>query len=415
MKSIAKTLATLPKDQRTAMLLHIKELRPLFQRFGAATMSDVLTSELRGAKRRVVSKHPSVKRRRVTSHLRQARRTYSLHESESHNVSGYQLPTLSIHEGTVSLDGEAQSRALIDSNDRTIRWTRPVPQHGYEHGYVDLLNHGLAGNGAILLSDNPDQEELPGSSKQKLIKFTAAKPNVKINRTPSRDTNLQHQNMEAVLKSVTQKKVTPAPVTGALSSSPLPVEIPGLKLAAATPAGGVGVNPNFIDGEDIWDMTLDKAVWPVGQPRTKPVDPEPLGQVIFATYHSGGTTGIPIPIMTMPILDQLCAAINEKQVGPGGKIETLYSSIVQVTSEGTQMGTIFLDSAALLYQLADKPNGSDELKSVINVTFKQSLGSNLVLPILFRTLAVELAPNFATANGVAMEYDADNRGGDGQR
>lgn len=415
MKSIAKMLLTFPKHQRTALLYHINELKPLFAKFGTDTISEVLNQELSGKVRRPASSttvQRTRKRRVLTSHLRKARRTYVLHEIKSQNVWNYNLPVLSIHEGTVSLNGEAQHRAIVDNNDRTIRWTREVPGHGYEHGFVDVLNHGLAGNGVILLSDNPDSKKVPKSEKcPKLINFQVAKPNVNV-EAPSK--TLNHTKMNATLKSV---KPRPTPIAAkslhkASVTSALPVQIPGLVLAPAVPEQ---VDPDYVDGEDYWDLTLDQDVWPDKEVRTRPNNPVSLGQVAFATYHSGGHDGLPIPILTMPLLDQLCAEINAKHLANQPQLSSLYSSIVEITSDGTQMGTIFLDSAALLYQLADKPDGSNELSSNLNVSFKKSLGSDVVLPILFRTLGVQLSFNFDSAKGAALEYDASNRGGDGVR
>ncbi|KPM39826.1 hypothetical protein AK830_g6732 [Neonectria ditissima] len=415
LKSIAKMLLTFPKHQQTALLHHINELKPLFAKFGTDTISEVLAQELRGHVRRPASSttvQRTRKRRVLTCHLRKARRTYVLHETKSQNISKYTLPVLSIHEGTVSLNGEAQHRAIIDKNDRTIRWTREVPEHGFEHGFVDVLNHGLAGNGVILLSDNPDSKKVPNNEKgPKLINFQVAKPNVNV-EAPSKA--LHHGNMNAVLKSV---KPRPTPVAGqcvkaSRVSSALPVTIPGLVLAAAVPEQ---VDPDYVDGEDYWDLTLDQDVWPDKEVRTRPNNPVSLGQVAFATYHSGGHNGLPVPILNMPLLDQLCAEINAKHLPNQTQLSSLYSSVVEITSDGTQMGTIFLDSAALLYQLADKPEGSTELSSTLNLTFKNSLGSDIVLPILFRTLGVQLSFNFDSAKGAALEYDASNRGGDGAR
>lgn len=414
-KSIAKMLLTFPKHQRTALLYHINELKPLFAKFGAETISEVLSQELSGQLRRPVSSaivQQSSKRRVLTSPLRKARRTYVLHEIKSQNVSNYKLPVLSIHEGTVSLNGVAQHRASVDKDDRTIRWTREIPEHGYEHGFVDVLNHGLAGNGVILLSDKPDLKKVPKSEDDpKLINFQVAKPGVNV-EAPSK--TMDHAQMNAILKVVKPRLIpmtVESPNTASVGSPPS-VPVPGLVVAAAVPEQ---VDPDYVDGEDYWNLTLDQDAWPDKEVRTRPNNPVSLGQVAFATYHSGGHDGLPIPILTMPLLDQLCAEINAKHLVNQPQLSSLYSSIVEITSDGTQMGTIFLDSAALLYQLADKPDGSDELSSNLDVSFKNSLGSDLALPILFRTLGVQLSVTLDSAKGAALEYDASNRGGDGVR
>jgi hypothetical protein len=125
-KSIARHLALFSPQERTRMLYHIKELRPIFERFGAATMSEVLAKEIKGAKRRPMAV-PPIKGRKTACHLRKATRTYSLKETEPSDMEGYSLPVLAVHDGTVILDGLAQHRAVIEKDDRTIRWTRPVP------------------------------------------------------------------------------------------------------------------------------------------------------------------------------------------------------------------------------------------------------------------------------------------------
>ena len=399
-----------------SMLGHIKEIQPLFQKFGVATISDVLAQELKGVKRRPASASVAPKtRRNVTSHLRAARRTYVLQETGSHNVRNYSLPVLSIHEGSVTLDGKTEPRALIDASDRAIRWTRPVPEHGYEHGFVDISKHGLSGHGVVALSSDPDLEKLPSQSSQdhKIVQFFAAKPNASVN-VEKRE--LDHEKLIQTVSSVSKTATAVAQPSAKLASAK-PVSIPGLNLQSTSSVGAKAdppVNQDYIDNEDYWDMVLDQAVWPVGQPRTSPVNPMPFGQVAFATYHAGGATGLSVPILMVPALDTLLEDINKSKLSGQAQLDSLYSSMVEITSEGKQMGTIYLDSAAVLYELADKATEGGNLPSLFNLTFK-SIGSSVTLPLLFRTLGVELSRDFSSALGSATEYDASNRGGDGDR
>jgi hypothetical protein len=419
-------LTKFPRHVQTNMLYHMNEIRPLFHKFGIACISDVLKKEIRGAKRRPAAAPVARRNRRcVTSHLRKAKRTYTLHETGSHNVSNYQLPQLSIHEGVVSLDGEAQARGVVDKSDRTIRWTRGVPGHGYEHGYVEVNNHGLAGHGAVLLSQDPDLDKLPSkeSAAHKVVRFQAAKPNVNVSK-PTRV--LDHANMDKAMAALYSKKTqilsnsshsssisSPTPSTPIVQ--PKPLNIPGLKVMTASASSTTPVNPDFIDNEDYWDLTLDQAVWAVNDKDKKgPSKPVPMGQVAFATYHAEGTSGLSVPILTVPALDQLLNDINNAHLKGQTQLDSLYSSMVEITADGLQMGTAYLDSAALLYQLADKPSGSTTLSSLLNVTFK-GIGSSVTLPMLFRTLGVQLSADFSSAKGAATEYNASNRGGDGDR
>ncbi|TFK65127.1 hypothetical protein BDN72DRAFT_209785 [Pluteus cervinus] len=415
-KSIARMLSTFPKHVQTQMLSSLNELKPLFHKFGAATISDVLSKEIRGVTSRPISTPaPRPTRRHITSHLRMAKRSYALHQTGSHNVQNYQLPLLSIHEGTVSLDGQAQSRAIIDKTDRSIRWTRPVAGHGYEHGFVNVNNHGLSGHGVIILSDNANLKKLPThkSSAHKVVRFQAVKPNVNVDK-PSR--NLNHANMRNLHTSIHKPTpaATPSPVHAPTVKSP-PLKVPGLSLTSQAVNAGTPVSDDYIDNEDYWDLILDKTVWPVNTKQTTISQPMPMGQVAFATYHAGGSAGLSIPILSVPALDQLLIDINKSQYLAGAApYDSLYDSMVEITSGALQMGTVYLTQASLLYALADKPTSGGTLPSLYNLTFK-SIGSAVTLPLLFRTLAVQLSADFSSATGAATEYNTDNRGADGDR
>src|ERR1700722_7434761 len=105
-------LSTFPKETRIKMLQKMKELQPLFQQFGVSTMSDVLTKELQGEKRRPVAKHANA-RRQQHSNLQHIRRTYQLIPHGENLVPGYPLPSLTLHEGVVLVNKQVQPRASI--------------------------------------------------------------------------------------------------------------------------------------------------------------------------------------------------------------------------------------------------------------------------------------------------------------
>lgn len=435
-------LATFSKDVRTNMLSQIDELKPLFAKFGAGAMGDVLRREIKGIKRRPMAtsaapSHAHRHRRRITTHLRKAKRTYVLHQNESVNITNYKLPSLAIHDGIVSVDGEAQVRGTIDQSNRHIRWTRPVPGHGYEHGYVDVNNHGLSGQGVVLLSSNGALDSLPptDSAAAKVVRFTASKPSVDVNGdiTPINRSQMGHRSgsswvpsqRNAPLRSMASKKDLRAASSmktlrtaivhtqQATKPLPLPVRIPGFELRTAA----TSPDDPYIDNEDTWDVLVDQTSWPndTAAP-TSPSKPLSMGQVAFATYHAGGGShGLSIPIMQVPLLDQLLVDINKFYALMGdAQIDALYSSAVEVTSEGQQMGTIFLEKSALLHHLADKPAGVDELSSLFNVTFT-NIGSAVTVPLLFQTLGIQLSSDFSSLTGAATEYSGGNRGGDGTR
>ncbi|KAL6702405.1 hypothetical protein ACN47E_002188 [Coniothyrium glycines] len=434
MKSIAKVLATFPKQTQVQLLQSIKELRPLFARFGAETMSEALTQELHGnTPDRALMGRPQkpVKSRTLTANLRNAKRSFVLHGDDDISDLNYRLPLVTINDGNVLLDGVAQHRATIDRDNKTVRWTRALPEKMFEHGRMHIFNHGFAGNGAILLSDDALSANV-AQHKARVIRFHAAKPNASLDGVPRAANHEHHTHVAKFLKAKhTFQKFTTIPTTdgrenGAtirvakttmapmVSSS---VSIPGLEVNAAAPPPGIAVPGDYIDNEDIWSLGMNKSIWEAKAPlpsidRSNIVS---LGQVSFSTYHSGGANGIPVPILTLPLLDQLCSEMNAKHLKDKPQLGSLYSSHVEMTKNGTQMGVILVDAAALIYELADKPQGKQELDSLINLTFKKSIQSDIVLPLLFRTLSLELSANFGSIRGAALEYNNDHRGGDGQR
>ena len=160
------------------MLQNIKELKPLFRKFGVNTMSDALDRELQGRKTRTVSKSARPKKIRQAN-IRHAKRTFNLLPSDTDLAKPqYNLPQLNMHEGVVRLDNKVEPRATVDAESRTVRWSRMLDDGRYEHGYVDLRDHGMSGAGAVLISSNPDQATVPTSGSGTIVPFNAVKANV---------------------------------------------------------------------------------------------------------------------------------------------------------------------------------------------------------------------------------------------
>ena len=173
------------------MLQNIKELKPLFQKFGVNAMSDALERELSGKQTRTSSKPVKPKKNRQTN-IAHAKRTFNLLPSaQSATQQQQHLPQLSIHEGIVRLDNEVEPRATVDAASRTVQWSRNLPKGQYEHGYVELRDHGLSGAGAILVNQNADQATMPTGDNAQIIPFNAVKANVTVSDSPVQSP-LQH-------------------------------------------------------------------------------------------------------------------------------------------------------------------------------------------------------------------------------
>jgi hypothetical protein len=281
-------------------------------------------------------------------------------------VPDYRLPVLTIHGGVVVLDGEAQHRALIESDDCTIRWTPPSPSHGYEHVYVNIYNRGLAGSGVFVLSEDPDLKDVPQEESSKHVMFTVTKPNVNAT-TPSRF--LLHDNLAGP---ATLHRSTRGGQTGESAwLEPTSLMVPGVtNLAPLPPIVLPTLDPDYTDGQDYWDLIEDGDVWAKGQVKTSASKPASFGKIAFVTYHSGGKTGFPVPIVNVSVLDDLCAEINKNHLKEKKPLTTFYSSVVEMSKDGSQMAPITVDYADVLEKLADKPTDGTPM-SLLNLTSRR--------------------------------------------
>jgi len=386
-------LSTFSKDDRMKMLKQIGELQPLFSKFGVATISDVLTKELQGGQKNNVSQPAHIKHHQ-TSNLQHVRRTFQFLVSGENSVPGYVLPSLALHEGVVLVDGKVESRASINPKTRQICWTRESAEHRYEHGFVELVDPGLSGRGCILLSDDPDLQDIPTGGSRKIISFMVTKVNVQPGKP------FHELNHETVQKpSLTPQ---PAPPINKLQLAKSLNRLPSTL--------AVIQDPGTIDGEDYYDLIVDKDAWPKGTEKDAPTSPTSFGQVAFATYHTDvGAQGLSVPVFTIPLLDQLRDAINKTRAQDTW-IGTLYSSVTENDANGNIVGTITLDEAALIGNLADKPS-SDSPVPTLGLTFKEKLNAGaLTLPILFQTLVISFDWSFSELQGAAYVHDPNMNG-----
>lgn len=368
------------------MLQNIKELKPLFQKFGVSAMSDVLEQELSGKQTRTHSKPVKAKKIRQTN-ISHAKRTFNLLPSAQNATQQHQnLPQLSIHEGLVRLDNEVEPRATVDAANRTVQWSRKLPNGQYEHGYVELRDHGMSGAGAILVNQNADQATMPTSDNAQIVPFNTVKANVTVSDSPvqaplqhtqvskkgtltcphqthlylllagsdryslTRLTSLEIHKSTGSTQFARTTKVTkypPSVPTNIIGTNRNCVKFDGFCRSDTRSAFGI-TSTHLIDGQDYYNMTLDRAVWPPGQTVTSPSSPVTFGMVAFATYHSGGAGGYSMGILTVPILDQLLAAINQIDGSTPGStpLKCLYSSEITLDDDGNMMGDVKFDQAA---------------------------------------------------------------------
>ena len=159
-------------------------------------------------------------------------------------------------------------------------------------------------------------------------------------------------------------------------------------------------------------MIVDQAVWPKNQKEkpnvTKPIE---FGPIRLETQNVGGAEGLDAPIVRVPVLDQLCEAINKAFPGDDGpvNVKSLYDSAVNLSGVSERTVTVTVKNVSLIAQLADQSLHD----SLFELTFKESLGSGVVLPVLFQRFQVTFSNDGAL--GALYEYDPNMRGCMGQR
>lgn len=284
--------------------------------------------------------------------------------SPFHKDSGpteYNFPEISIIDGRILIDGEVQLRSTFDSRDRAYRWTRSTQiqqQDVYENGVFKIDYHTLAGDGVISISSTSDAEDL---SNNTVYPFKATRV------TPT------HSHIS--------RSVASKPEEVSVKESGIP-----------------------------FNMTFDKSEWPEGDERNGAKDPVDGGVLWYSSYQS--EEGAVIPIIKIPVLDDLRDQINEKF---NVQLDPLYSSTVTVIPVENQpsiyRGKVRFNRAPIVPFISE--SGMDV--KTFDVGFKSQLGIDITLPIFYSELYVDFNSMLDYAEGALYEYSPDMRGMKGTR
>ncbi|KAM5342650.1 hypothetical protein ACJ41O_013616 [Fusarium nematophilum] len=158
-KSIADRLRTFRTSEQMEMLKHIKELQPLFDRFGQATMSQVLARELSLGEDHLALMQATIPIPDRPLPLFFQSRSFDLSCASSEDVLGDRpLPTVDVYDGVLCVDGEVCSRARV--TERGFMWSRELDPGTslWEHGMCTFGQDVslLAGAGAVWREVSPD-------------------------------------------------------------------------------------------------------------------------------------------------------------------------------------------------------------------------------------------------------------------
>jgi hypothetical protein len=141
-----------------------------------------------------------------------------------------------------------------------------------------------------------------------------------------------------------------------------------------------------------------------------------FGNIVYTTTNVGGSDGVNLPCVRIKILDDLCRAINataRKTDQKAPQIDSLYTSVLNFEEgPGCQSRSthyVTFTEAALVVRLADQDNA---LRGR-NLTFKNKLKSDIVLPMVFSEL--QISSEDGALVGAVFEFDTSRRGKMGLR
>lgn len=174
-----------------------------------------------------------------------------------------------------------------------------------------------------------------------------------------------------------------------------------------------------MDSFEAYQLTVDQSVW-----RSKTSRPEDfntaldLGHFVYTTTNIADSDGVNMPCIRIPVLDELCKAINASVAkatdNDAVQIESLYTSTLNVAdgpgSQRRDTHYVTFTRAALVVSLADN---QDTAHQGWDLTFKEKLGSDIVLPMVFSEIAISSEGKGLVAS--VFEFNTSMRGRLGAR
>ncbi|PGH13744.1 hypothetical protein AJ79_03443 [Helicocarpus griseus UAMH5409] len=266
--------------------------------------------------------------------------------------AGYDLPTLSLVDGYLLVQNEAQIRSTYDPHKRCFRWTHELQQQRFfEHGVVEIHSRAMSGTGVVFLSSEPDVQNV-SSRDQGVYPFEAHARSLETLHSGKQDSD---------------------------------------------------------DGWESygqWNLTLDRSVWPPDTGRTEPEDPVDGG--IFEDGHLESPEGVKTGMIRFPVIEQLRDQINQKfaqNLGP-------FYKVVATIEDGLDSYTVMFSRATLVPFVSD--TGLD-IKKKFGVGFQSDLGIDVTLPALYQQMTFTFDALYTSFNGHLFEYDPTKRGYKGNR
>ncbi|EXM08776.1 hypothetical protein FOIG_01838 [Fusarium odoratissimum NRRL 54006] len=387
LKRICSTLATFSQQDQVRLLQLLKELNPLFERFGIATVSEMVQREVDAAKNNLTARMYNVTENKLAG-LAHASVCFNPEEIPTVDYSQlpYALPVVTLFDGVILVNGVVCEYGRVDNANSEVRWSRFISQNIVEHGVLSIQDPRYhSGIGRICYStdyDGDDLLELP------VFQYM----------TYGSECELE---MDALSAGVTKQEL----IFKAASFEPLEDNIDG---PIEVPDGEMMFKSFDMEEEKI--ATVDE----IRASEVRGDSPQNLcsrggyqirskaaGRVI-----SDGNPGILFTDIAIPSLDTILALWNRKQSDETLKISRLYETAT-VMHNGRLKATVTIPPTTLenLKSLEDTKDAEDPSKTL---TFKDELGEEAKLPLLFARLELNFSDDKSEIDsGILWEYNQD--------
>lgn len=407
-KSIADRLKTIDLATQRRMLASLNELNPLFERFGATTLLEALSKQITDeyTSRNPLNPlaaptaHDPHGKRQKQMHLQHLKRQWRLQDDNMSKSPGarppFLLPSVSVFEGVVTVEGEYCKRALV--KDGTIAWSRPLAgMTQWEHGYLSLDSGHLTGQGCIYYSPDPDNfdqesgrqilafptERSPQKAVLQAHELTDPRARSLIDLTPS------HFAANSLFSTTAQVKTLPptASVTSTL---------------AATSSGAQGTD-NQWEKLDPYALSYNAADW--SDSNQSVTHPAKYLDIVTAMHQESKTFAARIPSLDA-IRD---AAYAKAQDGlTFAAVGDFYSCYHYVNPQSG--GTVYEFRCTHPEIIAQQADGwTADAPKYTDLTFKNLGLDDLHLPFVFSVMQVELSSDAMDVSGIVREFDAKVR------
>ncbi|KAF5647461.1 hypothetical protein F52700_1321 [Fusarium sp. NRRL 52700] len=419
LKRVCSTLATFSQEDQVRLLRSLKELNPLFERFGIATVSEMVQREVDAAKHSLTARMYNVTENKLAG-LSHASVCFYPEEIPSQDYSQLpqKLPVVTLFDGVISVNGIVCEYGRVDNANSEVRWSRFISQEVVEHGVLSIEDPRYhSGIGRVCYStdyDGDDLLDLPvfqyltyGSecelemdrlstivTKQQLFSSAASFEPVQGNTDEPKEVS----DGEMVFKSFDMEEEKQG-IVDEIQTSQVHNEAV-TKDSAPTTEIRFEVRPRE------YDVVFDEA--PLQKDQVQIQRQLGFGPIQLATQRvmSGGTPGILFTDIAIPALDNILDLWNRKQKDETLKISRLYETAAMM-HDGRLKATITILPTTLenLKSLEDRKDAKDPSKML---TFKDALGEEAKLPLLFARLELNFSDDKSEiVSGTLWEYNQD--------